>query len=458
MQGITNITKRFPDTCLYLNEWIRKHARKGFTWTSIAVNRDAKSLLHADSRNLRNSDNFAISFGNFTGGFLWLEGSEGQGPRTQTKANGTVVSGGSHDTKNSPLYFAPHLHHCVMPWTGTRFGLIAFTSSQVGSMSNEVREQLEKLKFRLPRVCAVAAPARQLQPRPSACTDQGGLQLRRWWNFDDHHTPTCLSPLLDLITSVRDEGGAYVITKFSVVSVMMASLSDGDYNRLYRNIGEIVALTHLFSTNFCVLLCGVVDDGFLDGLQAHVTKTEDASLVFAGLQAQQLKDRADEQLRLHECTLQHQHHSFQHDTMDRYDAKEPQHEDKDRYNAKVSYFKIADLGPLQLPIDRALKVFSVASYACPCLAGRQTTPEMTSMSMPESISRLDAANKAKEPFILAPKAERVRLEWCHHHLWAAVLGEEFSNTPDRDWDATVKQLYKGVPVQTALSVCLAERQ
>ena len=83
------------------DQCIGKHARKGFTWTSIAVNRDAKSLLHADSRTLRGSDNFAISFGDFTGGFLWLEGSEGQGPRTQTKANGTVVSGGSHDTRNS---------------------------------------------------------------------------------------------------------------------------------------------------------------------------------------------------------------------------------------------------------------------------------------------------------------------------------------------------------------------
>ena len=69
-------------------------------------------------------------------------------------------------------------------------------------------------------------------------------------------------------------------------------------------------------------------------------KLEDAFLVFAGLQAQQLKDRADEQLRLHECTLQHQHHSFQHDTKDRYDAKESQQEAKDRYNAKVSYFKL----------------------------------------------------------------------------------------------------------------------
>ena len=278
-------------------------------------------------------------------------------------------------------------------------------------------------------------------------------------------TPTRLLPLLDLITSARDEGGAYVITKFSVVSVMMASLSDGDHDKLHRNIGEIVALTHLFSTNFCVLLCGVVKEGFLDGLQAHVTRSEDAFLVFAGLQAQQLKDRADEQLRLHDCTLQHQHHSSQHDTKDRYDAKvsylkdhSSQHDTKDRYDAKVSYLKVADFCPLHPPIDRALKVFSVASYACPCLAGRQTTPEMTSVSVPETITRLEAINKAKEPFILATKSERVRLEWCHHHLWAAVLGEEFSNTPDRDWDATVKQLYKGVPVQTALSLCLAERQ
>ena len=141
------------------------------------MNRDAKSLLHADSRNLRGSDNFAVSFGDFKGGLLWIEGSDGQGPKTQTKANGTVVTGGSHDTKNSPLYFAPHLHHCVMPWTGTRFGLIAFTSSQVGSMTSEVREQLEKLKFRLPATAAIAAPARHLQPRPTACTDQGVFDL-----------------------------------------------------------------------------------------------------------------------------------------------------------------------------------------------------------------------------------------------------------------------------------------
>eukprot|EP00439_Symbiodinium_sp_Y106_P061891 s1696_g9.t1 len=167
-------------------------------------------------------------------------------------------------------------------------------------------------------------------------------------------------------------------------------------------------------------LCSANDfptkEGFLDGLQAHVTRCGDAFLVFAGLQAQQFKDRADEQLRLHDCISQHQHHSSQHRT-------------KDRYDAKVSDLKVADLGPLHPPIDRALKVFSVASYTCPSTAGHQTTPEMS--TVPETITRLEAINK---------------------------LGEEFSNTPDADWDATVKKLYQGVAVQTALSVCLAERQ
>ena len=79
-------------------------------------------------------------------------------------------------------------------------------------------------------------------------------------------------------------------------------------------------------------------------------------------------------------------------------------------------------------------------------------------TVPEAITRLEAINKAREPFLIAPKYDKVRLEWCHDHLWAAILGEEFSNTPDADWDATVKKLYQGVAVQTALSVCLAERQ
>ena len=63
-----------------MNALFSKHARKGFTGTSIATaaNRDAKSLLHADSRNLKGSENFAVSFGDFKGGLLWIEGTKGR--------------------------------------------------------------------------------------------------------------------------------------------------------------------------------------------------------------------------------------------------------------------------------------------------------------------------------------------------------------------------------------------
>ena len=323
-----------------MNEWISKHARKGFTWTSIAVNRDAKSLLHADSRNLKGSENFAVSFRDFKGGWLWIEGTDGQGPATQTKGNGTVVAGGSHNTKDSPLYFAPHLHHCVLPWTGTRFGLIAFTSSQVGSLNSQTREQLEQLKFRLPAPAAVAAPARHL-PRPIACTVQGGLQLKQWWAIDNHNTPAHLLPVTHLITSVRDEGGAYIITSLSMATVVMASLSVGDLKRLRRNLVEITELAHVFSENFCVLLCGFIDEGLFGGLKAFVTRHKDASLVCAGLQALQLKDRVEEQLSSRHCTSQH-------------DSKA---------SAKAPDCKVADLENLLPLVDRAFTASNYLSIA-----------------------------------------------------------------------------------------------
>ena len=113
MQGITTIAKTYPLACKYVNEWIANQARKGLTWTSFAINRDAKSLLHTDCRNLKESENFAVSFGDFKGGFLWIEAATGAGPKTQTKVNQQTVEGASHNTKDSPLYLAPNLHHCV---------------------------------------------------------------------------------------------------------------------------------------------------------------------------------------------------------------------------------------------------------------------------------------------------------------------------------------------------------
>ena len=118
-------------------------------------------------RNLRESENFAVSFGNFNGGSLWVEGTTGDGPRTQTKANNQVVEGAARNTKDSPMYFAPNLHHCVLPWTGSRFGC-----------------------------------------------DQGGFILDDWWKVSDHPLAARWFEFITLITSFAMRGERHFQTNF----------------------------------------------------------------------------------------------------------------------------------------------------------------------------------------------------------------------------------------------------
>ena len=256
MQGITTIAKRYPKACRYVNEWIATQARPGFTWTSFAINRDAKSLLHTDCRNLRGSENFAVSFGGFKNGFLWVEGTTGAGPKTQIKVNQQTVEGASHNTKDSPLYFAPHLHHCVLPWTGTRFGLIAFTSAKVGSIDTTTKPRT----LRLPKTAAVAASARCLS-RPTAC-DQGGHFLDHWWQVSNHELP---QQLHTLITAVRDEAGAS-LTKFFVGCTSLSCNNVGVVRRSLTNVSEPACL---FSIPTFIVLCDCHDESILHGLKVH---------------------------------------------------------------------------------------------------------------------------------------------------------------------------------------------
>ena len=99
---------------------------------------------------------------------MWIEGTDGQGPKTQTRPMVLLLL----EDRATLRTLCILLH---ISWTGTRFGLIAFTSSQVGNMNNDTRQQLDNLNFRLPTTAAVAAPARHL-PRPIACTVGGGSE------------------------------------------------------------------------------------------------------------------------------------------------------------------------------------------------------------------------------------------------------------------------------------------
>ena len=396
MQGITTIAKRYPKACRYINEWIAKQARPGFTWTSFAINRDAKSILHTDCRNLRGSENFAVSFGDFKDGFLWVEGTTGAGPKTQTKANQQTVEGASHNTKDSPLYFAPHLHHCVMPWDGTRFGLIAFTSSKVGSIETTTKQELCNLGFRLPKTAAVAASARSLS-RPTAC-NQGGHFLDPWWRVSNHDLP---QQLHTLITAVRDEGGASLTKLF----VGCTSLSCNNVGVVKRSLADVFELACLFSIPTLIVLCECHDESILHGLQVHHLKLNACVLACTGLQAE-IRAKLSR-----DCTI---------------DLRAPA--------AKVAHQLRTNADWILRNHDRQNRIVEsklLTLKACPCAAGLKTTPNTMSTGI----------DRPAAPLTVYHQGDTARLEWLHSLLWCAVFGDELSQTTSEGYTNTIAAVY-----------------
>ena len=376
----------------------------------LIYNRDAKSILHTDCRNLRGSENFAVSFGDFKDGFLWIEGTTGAGPKTQTKANQQVVEGASHNTKDSPLYFAPHLHRCVLPWEGIRFGLIAFTSSQVGSVETTTKQELCNLGFRLPKTAAVAASARSLS-RPTAC-NQGGHFLDPWWRVSNHELP---QQLHTLITAVRDEGGASLTKLF----VGCTSLSCNNVGVVKRSLADVLELACLFSIPTLIVLCECHDESFLHDLQVHHLKLNAHVLACTGLQAE-IRAKLSR-----DCMI---------------DLRTPAAKASHQLRTKADWILRNHDHQNRIVESKLLTL-----KACPCAAGLKTSPR----TMATGIDRPAA------PLTVYHQGDTARLEWLHSLMWCAVFGDELSQTTSEDYTNTIAAVYAENPPQIAAQVTFA---
>ena len=86
--------------------------------------------------------------------------------------------------------------------------------------------------------------------------------------------------LTTLITSVCGEGGVELPSLRDFRSCLWwlhrsLLVTKG----LQRNLVEITELAHLFSVNFCVLVCAFIDEEFFSGLRATIEKHQDATLI-----------------------------------------------------------------------------------------------------------------------------------------------------------------------------------
>ncbi|CAE7657286.1 unnamed protein product [Symbiodinium sp. CCMP2592] len=149
--GITNRAKHYPWICRYVNGFVKQSSPKGFTWTSFVFNFNGKARIHTDKYNQKESYNLTFSFGNYTGGTLWIEGASQLGPPgIYTDDHGKDHKGYNCNTYRKPTLLHPSTKHGVQPYTGERHSFIAYSSGGYQKFNKKQKQFLHQSQFLLP--------------------------------------------------------------------------------------------------------------------------------------------------------------------------------------------------------------------------------------------------------------------------------------------------------------------
>ena len=180
MQGLTRKTHDFPCLCRYLNSFGKFHLKEHSAhWTSFSVSMNQAVNVHLDGHNSPGSSNYTCSFGQFDGGQLWVELTEGcnslSSPvRWKSKRNGQRVPGHLHDTRHQFVQFDPKAFHATDRWTGFRISLTFYTSRLISQSDESSRITLRRFGFPLPRSSSRTAGSEAQEHFLSGDTDGEG--------------------------------------------------------------------------------------------------------------------------------------------------------------------------------------------------------------------------------------------------------------------------------------------
>ncbi|CAE7806594.1 RE1, partial [Symbiodinium necroappetens] len=146
--GITKATGAHRQLAKYVMSYMRHHGLKGQT-SSIYISRNATAKCHKDSHNLAGSLNWVTSVGSYTGGELWVECSSDCPPADAVyrMVNGKNTPGFLVNTRNQVLSFRPDCFHETMPFKGTRYSIVAYTTRSLPNAPSSARRRLQRLGF-----------------------------------------------------------------------------------------------------------------------------------------------------------------------------------------------------------------------------------------------------------------------------------------------------------------------
>ena len=162
--GLCRFTQDHPLLVKYINLFLQS-VFPDSTWTSICVSHNEFAHRHSDF-NASGSLNHTCSLGAFEKGGLWISAPADFMPQLErvpppdSQADDSL-RGILLCTRRQGFSFDGSWPHCSEPWTGDRWVITAYTSSQLGSVSEQEFRQLRELAFPLPDAASEALPISQ---------------------------------------------------------------------------------------------------------------------------------------------------------------------------------------------------------------------------------------------------------------------------------------------------------
>ena len=147
MVGVRRLTHLFPSMARCLCRFVRERC-PAHTFTTILVSSDSQSDLHVDTHNDKSSVNVVFALTKFKGGQIFLEDATGQAVYSHAsgRVRGRLLDVASHFQQ----FPACTVRHAVLPWSGHRCVLIAFSVRDSKSLGADFTNFLLDLGFRLP--------------------------------------------------------------------------------------------------------------------------------------------------------------------------------------------------------------------------------------------------------------------------------------------------------------------
>ncbi|CAE7724502.1 GIP [Symbiodinium sp. CCMP2592] len=170
MSGLSKFSEELPSFVSYVNAYVRERTGDDYGWCSFALNKNVATEVHCDHHNLNGVLNVTMSFGDFSGGELWIHDEDVRPEECVERRDptGKVLRGRIVDTRWRPYFFDSKVKHATQPWSGDRWCLTCFTTRGFKEATTQQCDQLRALRFPLRKLQRLRAVLEKNRPKKSS--------------------------------------------------------------------------------------------------------------------------------------------------------------------------------------------------------------------------------------------------------------------------------------------------